>query len=116
MPNNMSIYLHDTPSGHLFKKEYRALSHGCVRVEKPAELAACLLEGQDDWNLEKVERAMLSGKNRNRVYLNKKFLVQLIYITTWVNEDNEIVIMNDIYGFDDHHLEILRKYDTDKNL
>lgn len=116
MPNNMSIYLHDTPSGHLFKKEYRALSHGCVRVEKPTELAACLLEGQDDWNLEKVRQAMLSGKNRNRVYLNKKFLVQLIYITTWVNENNEIVIMNDIYGFDDHHLEILRKYDTGKNI
>jgi murein L,D-transpeptidase YcbB/YkuD len=45
MPNKYDIYLHDTPSGHLFAKEDRAFSHGCIRVEKPVELAEYLLRG-----------------------------------------------------------------------
>ena len=53
-PNDFNIYLHDTPNGELFKKDVRAFSHGCIRVEKPAELAQWVL----GWPADRVDAAM----------------------------------------------------------
>lgn len=110
MPNDLSIYLHDTPSDHLFSKKDRALSHGCVRVEFPDELAATLLEGQGDWNLEKVREAMYSGKSKNRVNIERKYKVELVYITAWVDENNIFRVANDIYGYDESQLQELQMF------
>src|SRR4029078_13070954 len=57
-PNKYQIYLHDTPSRHLFEAEKRTFSHGCIRIEHPTELAENLLQGQDDWNPGKIEDAI----------------------------------------------------------
>lgn len=110
LTNDMSIYLHDTPSPKLFARENRALSHGCIRVEEPAELAYLLLKNQDDWTREKVVEAMNSGRNQRRIALNTKFLVNMLYITAWVDEKGELIIKNDIYGFDQEQLKELRKF------
>lgn len=110
MPNNLSIYLHDTPTDHLFSRKDRALSHGCVRIEFPDELAATLLEGQGDWNLEKVRTAMHSGKSRNRVSLDRKYEVELLYLTAWVDENNIFRVANDIYGHDQSQLQELQTF------
>lgn len=110
MPNNMSIYLHDTPTDHLFSKKDRAMSHGCVRIEFPDELAAALLEGQDDWNLEKVRKAMYSGEPQTRVNLHKKYEVELVYLTAWVDENNIFHVANDIYGHDQNQLQELQTF------
>lgn len=59
MPNPYDVYLHDTPSRGLFAREQRALSHGCIRVERPVELAAALL--QPAWTLETLESAIAEG-------------------------------------------------------
>lgn len=110
MPNNLSIYLHDTPTDHLFSRKDRALSHGCVRIEFPDELAATLLEGQDDWDLEKVRKAMYSGKPQYRVNLDKKYEVELVYVTAWVDENNIFRVANDIYGHDETQLQELQTF------
>lgn len=110
MPNNLSIYLHDTPTDHLFSRKDRALSHGCVRIEFPDDLAATLLEGQDDWNLEKVRKAMYSGKSQYRVNLAKKYEVELVYVTAWVDENNIFRVANDIYGHDQTQLQELQTF------
>ena len=107
-PNNLSIYLHDTPTDHLFEKKYRAFSHGCVRVEKPAEFAAYLLRNKKGWDLEKVNKAMYSGPSQQRVYLDQDLLVQLLYITAYVDNDDELVILNDVYDFDKSQIAKLK--------
>lgn len=112
LTNDMSIYLHDTPSPRLFSRENRALSHGCVRVEQPAELAYLLLRNQEgDWTREKVEEAMQTGKNQRRITLKTKYLVNMLYITAWVDENNQLIIKNDIYGFDQEQLKELKRYE-----
>ena len=50
-PNDFNIYLHDTPNHELFDKDVRAFSHGCIRVEKPAELAQWVL----GWDAARVD-------------------------------------------------------------
>src|SRR5262249_48077219 len=60
-PNNFDVYLHDTPADSLFQRVERDLSHGCVRVEKPVELAQWVLRDQPQWTAERIQAAMQSG-------------------------------------------------------
>src|SRR5207244_5225990 len=62
-PNDYNIYLHDTPNHELFQKDVRAFSHGCIRVEKPAELAQWAL----GWDSARVQQAMMEGKDNRTV-------------------------------------------------
>src|SRR6185437_263166 len=79
-PNDFNIYLHDTPARSLFDKDVRAFSHGCIRVEKPAELAEWVL----GWPADKVEAAMHDGPDNHQVNLPKKLPVYIVYFTTFV--------------------------------
>ena len=109
-PNNLSVYLHDTPSDHLFDRNDRALSHGCVRVEEPAQLATFLLKDKPEWNLDKVRDAMKNGNKQHRVYFDKDIYVQLTYLTAIVDKNDELQLMDDIYGHDKRQLALLKKY------
>lgn len=103
MPNDYSIYLHDTPADQLFERDERALSHGCIRVEKPEELAAYLLSDQNDWTMEKVREAMKS-QEPIQVNLPKPIPVYIVYRTAWVDDDGMVNFREDIYGHDERHL------------
>jgi L,D-transpeptidase YcbB len=71
-PNEHHVYLHDTPeSVDMFSEEHRALSHGCIHFQEPAELAAWLLKDKPEWNLELVEHAMHEGRDNFTVNLPK---------------------------------------------
>ena len=105
-PNDMSIYLHDTPSDYLFDREERAMSHGCVRVEYPADLATYLLRNVKGWDRAKVESSLANGDTK-RVDLSTNYHVQIAYLTTWMNEDGELKIAEDVYGHDKRQLEEL---------
>ena len=61
-PNSNAIYLNDTPAKSLFNKEDRAFSHGCIRVEKPIELATLILKDDKKWHKQKIIEAMNSGE------------------------------------------------------
>jgi murein L,D-transpeptidase YcbB/YkuD len=95
-PNDFNIYLHDTPARSLFERDVRAFSHGCIRVEKPSELAQWVL----GWSEERVEKAMQDGGNNRYVNLPKKIPVYIAYMTTFMR-DGQLWFGNDIYSRDD---------------
>jgi L,D-transpeptidase YcbB len=99
-PNEYNVYLHSTPAQQLFSQSRRDFSHGCVRVEKPAELAAYLLRNQPPWTLEKVQQAMQSGPDNQQVNLNTPVPVLILYVTAVVEEDGSVHFFDDIYGYD----------------
>lgn len=106
MPNNFAIYLHDTPADGLFKRDVRALSHGCIRLEKPVALAEYLLSDQKKWNIERIEEAMMAEKPQ-QVNLTEPIPVYIVYRTAWVDEDDRVNFRKDIYGHDRRHLDHL---------
>ncbi len=97
-PNNYNVYLHDTPSRHLFRKSKRDLSHGCIRVEKPLALASFLLQTNRGWNQKKIVKAMQLSYPK-KVWLDKAVPV-IIYYSTASIVKGEVVFYNDIYHYD----------------
>jgi len=95
-PNDFNIYLHDTPNHELFEKDVRAFSHGCIRVEKPAELAQWVL----GWDASKVDEAMRDGADNHGVRLPKKIPVYITYGTAYLR-DGQLYFGNDLYHRDD---------------
>ncbi len=99
-PNEHSVYLHSTPAQQLFSQSRRDFSHGCIRVQEPAQLAAYLLRNQPPWTLDKVRAAMQSGPNNQQVNLKVPVPVLILYVTAVVEEDGSVHFFNDIYGHD----------------
>ena len=95
-PNDFNIYLHDTPNHELFEKDVRAFSHGCIRLEKPDELAQWVL----GWPLQRVDEAMKSGPDDRGVKLPRKIPVYIAYFTTYIN-NGQLYFGNDLYSRDD---------------
>ena len=95
-PNDFNIYLHDTPAPELFEKDVRAFSHGCIRVEKPAELAQWVL----GWDATRVEQGMREGGDNRSVKLPKKIPVYIVYGTAYLR-DGQLHFGNDLYHRDD---------------
>jgi L,D-transpeptidase YcbB len=98
-PNEFDIYLHDTPADHLFKEEERDFSHGCIRLERPLDLARYLLQGDPDWTPEKLQEAIASGETQS-VTLPKPLPVHILYFTAWVDKDGTVQLRRDVYGHD----------------
>jgi murein L,D-transpeptidase YcbB/YkuD len=111
MPNNLSVYLHDTPNHRLFAKDYRALSHGCVRLNEPAKFAEYLLRDQRGWNSERIAKAM-SDSIPSTILLKKHYQVNIEYCTAWVDEAGLVNFREDIYGHDKVQLRHLRPVNT----
>ncbi len=97
-PNPYAVYLHDTPSKSLFARDYRALSHGCMRVQNPWEFAAVLLK--DDPNVTVSRLKKLVGGKETQVSLTHKIPVHITYFTAWVDENGALQTRPDIYGHD----------------
>ncbi len=99
IPNNDDIYLHDTPNRKAFARALRALSHGCVRLEKPDQLALYVLKDKD-WSQQRLDSELDTGTTRT-VVLTKHLPVWLLYWTTWVDAENVLEIRDDFYGRDE---------------
>jgi L,D-transpeptidase YcbB len=98
-PNSYSVYMHDTPAPEFFAKSRRDFSHGCIRLEKPAELAAWVLRDNPGWNPEHIHEAM-NGTATQQVNLAHPIPVLLVYLTAVVLEDGQVHFFDDIYGHD----------------
>ena len=100
-PNKFDVYLHDTPAHGLFKKERRAFSHGCIRMGRPAEMAAWVLGGEEKgWSLARVNE-VIAGRKRQVAVLDQPVPVYILYRTAYVNpEDNALYFYEDVYGRD----------------
>ncbi|MEO5707112.1 MAG: L,D-transpeptidase family protein [Alteraurantiacibacter sp.] len=111
MPNAHAIFLHDTPSRSLFAQPNRALSHGCVRVERALEFAMTLsiLGGGPG-----VEQAMGISRSGDytRVPLTRQIPVYLAYFTLGVNDAGELTEFRDVYSRDAPVLASLAQRDT----
>ncbi|WP_319496570.1 L,D-transpeptidase family protein [uncultured Cohaesibacter sp.] len=95
-PNQHAVYLHDTPSRSLFNRDYRAFSHGCVRVNNPMEFADVVLSETAAWDAKRIKT--LIGSSERRVNLDKKIPVHLAYFTTWMSDAGTLQLRPDIYG------------------
>jgi murein L,D-transpeptidase YcbB/YkuD len=98
-PNQNSVYIHDTPSRSLFEREDRALSHGCIRIQKPFDFAKILLSHDSNWTDEKIRTAMHQTKEQI-VNLNRKIPVAIIYLTYWSDSRGNLYFRKDIYDRD----------------
>jgi L,D-transpeptidase YcbB len=108
-PNQYDIYLHSTPAVSLFERSRRDFSHGCIRVQKPADLAAWVLEGQGDWDMDKVEEAMNTGPDNHTVSLKTPLPIVIFYLTAIVEEEGQVHFFDDIYGYDEEMQKVFSK-------
>ena len=98
-PNPYDVYLHDTSADSLFNASRRALSHGCVRLEKPIDLANALLRDDPKWTPDVVQDAIATGES-HVVSLHNPLPVHLLYLTAWVDDDGTVQFRHDVYGRD----------------
>lgn len=104
-PNPYDVYLHDTPDDSFFGESMRALSHGCVRVAEPKELANYVLRGDPDWTPERISKAMTAGVERG-VKLRAPLPIHIVYFTAWVNDRGNLDFEPDIYGYDARQIRL----------
>lgn len=107
-PNPHSVYLHDTPTQHLFGQTERSFSSGCIRVARPIELATHLLRDQPGWNRDSIVRAM-GEIGEQTVTLRERVPVHLLYWTAWATPEGTVHFRNDVYNRDAGVLEALAR-------
>ena len=98
-PNTNDIYLHDTPHDELFSQAKRGFSHGCVRVEKPIDLAEYLLRNSAGWDRAQILNT-ISVRKEKYVKLKEVLPVYLVYFTAWADDKGQVHFRDDIYGHD----------------
>ena len=98
-PNSYNVYLHGTPAVSLFSRARRDFSHGCIRVQDPAALAAWVLRDKPGWTLDRIH-AVIAGSETIQVNLDKPIPVLILYSTAVVEPDGEVRFFQDIYGYD----------------
>ncbi len=99
-PNKFNVYLHDTPTPDLFSRTERDFSSGCIRLEKPIDLAEYLMRDSPGWNRESIVAAMDAGSEKT-ISLPGPIAVHLLYWTAWVDEDGTVQFRRDLYGRDE---------------
>jgi murein L,D-transpeptidase YcbB/YkuD len=112
-PNSFSVYLHDTPSRELFDKQERAFSSGCIRVSKPLELAAYLLNDSVKWNLQQLQQIVKTKKTQT-VQLPEPVDIYILYWTAWADERGNIHFRKDIYSRDPKMIEALNAVSSNR--
>jgi murein L,D-transpeptidase YcbB/YkuD len=103
-PNKFSVYLHDTPTKSLFDANARGFSSGCIRIEKPIDLAEYLLRDQEEWNREKIQEEITKDKQKT-IYLKEPYTIYLQYNTAWVDQYGFLNFREDIYNRDSRLIE-----------
>ncbi|HTI66295.1 MAG TPA: L,D-transpeptidase family protein [Caulobacteraceae bacterium] len=106
LPNGFNVYLHDTPTKSAFALDERALSHGCIRLEKPLDLARLVLRGDPDWTADAIQAALDRGVTV-RARLSRPVPVYVGYWTAFVGEDGAVNFRRDLYGWDAQLLRLI---------
>ncbi|MBV9567874.1 MAG: L,D-transpeptidase family protein, partial [Hyphomicrobiales bacterium] len=105
MPNNQSVYMHDTPAKSFFARDYRFLSHGCVRVDGIYDLAAWLLQGTPGpeghaWDVPAIKK-IIDEEDKKGIKLKQNVPVVWLYLDGWSGSDGVVHFRDDIYGLDE---------------
>ncbi len=115
LPNRFDVYLHDTPAKALLTRTRRALSHGCVRLEHPRELAQRVMADDPTWTMAAIDAAIATGKTQ-RLSLPHPIPVSIVYWTAYVDDDGTVEFRNDVYGRDQRLDEALVAHDMSEQL
>ena len=107
-PNQHSIYMHDTPQKELFGRKVRAFSHGCIRLQKPNEMAAAILKTKKQDIIEAIKT-----EDTHKKYLNQTMPIYVAYFTAWPNQNNQIRYYDDIY---DRDIALSKAIEAEKNV
>ena len=108
-PNKFLVYQHDTPQKHLFAKEQRAFSHGCMRVQNPEQYAEVLLsisQPSERYSAERIKK--MYGDNERTINFKTPIPVHITYQTAFVDEAGRLQTRPDIYGHDRKMTEMMR--------
>jgi L,D-transpeptidase YcbB len=100
LPNNMNIYLHDSPADQLFARTRRAFSHGCIRLEKPLELARLILQRCTDRSPDNLDGLLATGREKT-ITLDRQIPVYILYFTAWAEDHGGVRFHPDVYGRDE---------------
>jgi murein L,D-transpeptidase YcbB/YkuD len=98
-PNKYAVYLHDTPIKHLFERNSRSFSHGCIRLEKPVELASWILKDDPHWTYQSLSDVIKSNA-RKVISIRNPLEIHLLYWTAWADAQGHIHFHKDIYKRD----------------
>jgi L,D-transpeptidase YcbB len=98
-PNDFSIYLHDSPARSLFSKAVRTYSSGCIRLQRPLDLAEKVLQQLEGWDRQRIDD-LIESKERTVVPLKQKLPVHLTYATAWSGEGGTVNFRDDVYERD----------------
>ncbi len=98
-PNKYAVYMHDTNQPNLFSKDVRSLSHGCVRLHQPVELLETFSKMDPKIDFEKAQKTLEHNK-KTPLRLSHSIPIDMIYLTTWVENDGSVNFREDIYGYD----------------
>jgi len=96
-PNKHAIYMHDTPQKSFFKRDMRALSHGCVRLVDPKKMAAAVM----DTTVEDIDAEIATGQNQ-QVKVPRPFPIYIAYFTAYPNKDGVVEYFDDVYSRDNY--------------
>jgi murein L,D-transpeptidase YcbB/YkuD len=107
-PNQYDVYMHDTPVTELFAQTRRDFSHGCIRLEKPEQLAAWVLRDKPEWTPERINDAA-HGEKTFEVRLSRPIPVLIVYATAVALANGEVRFLEDIYGLDAQLEQLLAK-------
>lgn len=110
MPNVYNIYLHDTNEPDYFERANRAASSGCVRLKDPERMADFILKHKKGWGEGDLESLMKDGRTRD-IFIPDPIPVYVLYYTVWLDDRGEIVYGQDLYGFDDRLIKMLKDID-----
>ena len=115
-PNRFNVYIHDTTERDQFVRTRRDFSAGCIRVQDPLALAAWVLEGQDDWDRDRID-AVAAGSSPRVVWLDERIPVHIAYWTVVGDDDGEVRYLNDLYRRDNGLIDAyLAAYDSRSGL
>ena len=98
-PNRHNVYIHDTPDTGLFGHARRTYSSGCIRIDRPMQLARALLARTDGWDAARIDRAVVSGRTVH-ARLATPVPVRIVYRTAWIDDHGTLHLRPDIYGRD----------------
>jgi L,D-transpeptidase YcbB len=98
-PNPYLVYLHDSPAKSLFEQDQRTFSSGCIRVQKPFELAELVLDDPQQWNQQSIA-ALVATKETRTVNLKRPVPVLILYWTAQPRPDGQVIFRKDVYGRD----------------
>ena len=98
-PNKYSVYIHDTPGKRYFFRDVRAFSHGCMRIQKPRELLEALALYNSNLNVDSIMKRLGTNDNE-QIGLRRRIPVDIVYLTSFVDDYGNLHFRRDIYGYD----------------